>query len=200
MSTVPKTQLTSAEYLALERKAAFKSEFFQGEMYAMAGGSPEHSLIAANFIREAGNELKRSDCLVFTSDLRVKIAATGLYTYPDATILCGERQFDDEQKDTVLNPTVLVEVLTESTERYDRGTKSRHYRKIDSLRELLLISQDSPSIEHYVRNPAGDWGFRETDSLEQSIRLDSIGVTIPVAEIYRGVVFPPPKLPETPLS
>jgi Uma2 family endonuclease len=197
MSRASTNNLTVAEYLALERKASFKSEYFQGEAFAMAGGTSEHSLIATNFTGEARSRLKNKPCVVFNSDLRVKVASTGLYTYPDASIVCGQLQFDDQQKDTLINPTVLVEVLSESTQSYDRGIKSRHYRKIDSLQELLLISQDSPTIEYYIRSPAGDWLFRESESLEATLRLASIGIDIPVAEIYRGVTLPPMKFSAT---
>lgn len=134
--------MTAQEYLVRERQAAFKSEFIQGEVFALAGGSPMHSLIAANFVREAGNGLKGSRCKVFTSDLRVRVNPAGLYTYPDASIVCGELEFNDEHQDTVTNPTLLVEVLSDSTAKYDRGTKSVLYRQIPSLKELTLISQN----------------------------------------------------------
>jgi len=148
MSTVLK-QVTPAEYLARERAASVKSEYFKGEMIATAGGSPNHSLIAANFIGETRQSLKDRPCAVFSSDLRIKVEATGLYTYPDATIVCGDLEFDDEVGDTVVNPTVIVEVLSESTEKYDRGRKANHYRQIASLKELILISQDQHGVEIY---------------------------------------------------
>jgi len=155
----------------------------------MAGAKREHNLIVGNVVREAGNCLKGRRCEVYPSDMRVKVSATGLYTYPDVTIVCGKPEFDDEHHDTLLNPTVLVEVLSESTEAYDRGTKSRHYRKLASLKEYLLIAQDRPHVERYVRQPDGGWLLRDVAELDQSVAFDSIPVVLPMAEIYRQVTF-----------
>ena len=190
MSTALK-RITPQEYLVRERQASFKSEFYQGEIFAMEGGSPNHSLIAANFVREAGNALKDKPCAVFNSDLRVQVQSTGLYTYPDATIVCGELEFDDEQRDTVINPTVIIEVLSDSTEKYDRGKKSNHYRQIASLKELVLISQDRPNIERFTRQPNGDWMFHEERELSADFELKSIGISIAISELYRNVKFEP---------
>ena len=196
MSTALK-RISEQEYLLRERAADFKSEFFDGEMFAMVGGTPTHSLIAANFIREAGNALRGRPCKVFTSDLRVRVDATGLYTYPDATIVCGELQFADDQRDTLTNPTVIVEVLSESTEKYDRGRKANHYRQIESLQELVLISQDRPHIERFTRQSSGDWLFHEDRGLTAKFELPAVGIlaqtglAIALAEIYRNVEFAP---------
>ncbi len=184
-------RITPQEYLLRERQSPTKSEYFQGEVFAMSGGSANHSLIASNFIREAGNALKDRPCAVFNSDLRVKICATGLYTYPDVTIVCGEQEFDDDHRDTLINPTVLVEVLSESTEKYDRGRKSNHYRQIESLRELVLVAQDRPCVERFTRQPNGDWLFHEQSGLSGSFELTSVQISIELAELYRGVKFPP---------
>lgn len=192
MSTALK-RVTPQEYLARERQASFKSEFYQGEIFAMGGGSANHSLIAANFVREAGNFLKDKPCSVFTSDLRVQVRTTGLYTYPDATIVCGELEFDDDQRDTLINPTVIVEVLSESTEGYDRGKKSKHYRQLNSLKELILIAQDRPNIERFTRQANGEWMFHEQQDLSAVLELKSIGITIALSELYRGVKFEPIK-------
>lgn len=129
MSTALK-RISVQDYLQRERQATFKSEFFQGEIFAMAAGTAIHSLIAANFVREAGNTLKDKPCAVFNSDLRVRVESTGVYTYPHAMIVCGELVFDDDQRDTVVNPTVIVEVLSDATEKYDRGREANHYRQI----------------------------------------------------------------------
>ena len=188
MSAVLKS-MTLGEYLARERRAEFKSEYFRREVFAMAGGSANHSLIAANFIREAGNGLKEKPCVVYSSDLRIKVSATGLYTYPDASIVCGGPQFDDEVRDTVLNPTMIVEVLSDSTEKYDRGRKSSQYRRLDSLTELVLISQNEPCVERYVRQDRGGWLLMEEKNLAGSVHFDSIAFAIPMSEIYRNVVF-----------
>jgi len=184
-------RVTPQEYLVRERQASFKSEFYQGEIFAMGGGSANHSLIAANFVRESGNALKGKSCSVFSSDLRVQVRSTGLYTYPDATIVCGELEFDDDQRDTIINPTVIVEVLSDSTEKYDRGRKSSHYRQIASLKELILISQDRPHVERLTRQPDGDWLFHEETDLSADFELKSLGVTVAVSELYRNVRFDP---------
>ena len=192
MSSAAKTKLTVAEYLAFERSSESKHEFFDGELFAMTGGTPAHSLIASNFIREAGNALKDRPCVVYTSDLRVKVNATGLYTYPDVTIVCGEQQFDDDQRDTLINPTIVVDVLSKSTASYDRGPKSKHFRKIDSLQALIFIEQDSPAVEVYYRQSDGKWILYDATELTESIAIEPIGISIPLAEIYRNVTFPEP--------
>ena len=193
MSAVLKT-MTAQEYLARERQAAFKSEFYRGEIFAMAGGSPMHSLIAANFSREAGNGFKGSRCNVFNSDLRVRVSPSGLYTYPDASIICGELEFDDNHQDTVTNPTILVEVLSDSTEKYDRGTKSTLYRQIPSLKELILISQNEAYVGCFVRQDRGGWLLHEVLDLSGTIEFSSMHISIALSEIYRGVTFPQQRL------
>lgn len=190
MSTALK-RMTVAEYLHRERQAEFKSEFFDGETFAMAGGSPTHSLIAANVSGEARQLLKAGGCQVFNSDLRILVDATGLYTYPDATIVCGELEFDDEKRDTLVNPTVLIEVLSESTEKYDRGRKSQHYRQIPSLKALVLISQEDFHVEWHTRLDDNSWLLQERKGLDEHLELNCIGIRIPLAEIYRGVVLQP---------
>ena len=188
MSAVQKL-ISLLEYQAMDAASELKNEYFRGEVFAMAGGTPEHSLICANFIREAGNALKDKPCVVYTSDLRVKVDATGLYTYPDSSIICGELLRDELVSNTALNPSVIVEVLSESTETYDRGRKSSHYRQIESLQELVLISQDRVSVECYVRKPQGHWLLRESLQLDDSLLLESVGIEIALREIYRGTAF-----------
>ena len=189
MSTAPKRLLTPAEYLAQERRAAFKSEFYQGETFAMAGASREHNLIVGNLVGEVRDQFKGRKCEVYPSDMRVRVSATGLYTYPDVTIVCGTPEFEDEQVDTLLNPTVLLEVLSESTEAYDRGTKSAHYRRLPSLMEYVLIAQDRPHVERYVRQPDGGWLLREATGLDEAVDLESVSVHLPMSEIYRQVTM-----------
>lgn len=188
MSAVPKL-ITPEQYLVQERAAAFKSEFLRGEVFSMAGGSPNHSLIAANFVGACWQSLKGKPCKVFNSDLRVKVNASGLYTYPDASIVCGELQFDDAQKDTLTNPTVLIEVLSESTEKYDRGAKSGHYRQIAALQEIVLISQDEPLVERFTRQANGGWLLIESRELSDEVHLQSVGISITLSELYRDVAF-----------
>ncbi len=189
MSSVPIMLLTPQEYLARERKAAFKSEFYRGEMFAMAGASWEHTLVKDNISHEARNEIDDGPCRVLTSDLRVKVDATGLYTYPDVIIVCNEPQFEDDVFDTLLNPLALMEVLSESTERYDRGTKAGHYRRIPSLKEYILIAQDEPLVERYVRQPDDSWLLTEFRGIDQTLTLASVPVKLTLAAIYRGVTF-----------
>src|SRR5437667_7846427 len=141
MSSERKTHLSPEEYLALERKAPVRSEYLDGDMVAMSGGSREHNLIVTNIVRELSNQLKGRPCEVYPSNMRVKVSATGLYTYPDV-VVCGKPQFEDANVDTLTNPTLIAEVLSDSTEAYDREAKFGHYRKIDSLLEYLLVSQE----------------------------------------------------------
>src|SRR5438045_3140164 len=147
MSLQPKTYLTPDRYLAIEREADYKSEYFGGEMFMMAGASEQHNLITTNVVREFSTQLKGRPCKAYANDMRVKVAPTGLFTYPDVVVACGDIHFDDEQKDTLTNPTVIIEVLSKSTEAYDRGEKFVHYRRLDSLQEYLLVSQDQYRIE-----------------------------------------------------
>lgn len=190
MSTVPKCSLSPQEYLAQERRAEFKSEYLRGEVFAMAGASYEHTLIKDNTARKAGNQLEDGPCSVLTSDMRVKVSVTGLYTYPDIAIVCDEPQFEDEVFDTLLNPRALVEVLSDSTEKYDRGAKFAHYRQIPSLQEYVLIAQDQALVERYVRQADGSWLLTVFDNLSQTFAFASVPARIPLTEIYRGVTFP----------
>ena len=186
--------ITPEEYLRIERAAEFKSEYFAGEMFAMAGGSPLHSFLKANIVRELGNQMKGRPCKVYDSDLRVLISATGLFVYPDATVVCGP--LETHERDTATNPTLLVEVLSDSTEVYDRTTKFDHYRKIPSLREVLLVSQHQPIVERFSRGDDGSWNLTDARGLGATIELPSIGVSLPLAEVYDKVEFPehPPVL------
>jgi len=190
----PIHRLTEAEYLEFERRAECKSEFFQGEMFAMAGGTPLHSLIATNFARELGNRLGGGPCVVYNSDLRMKAEACGLYTYPDVSVVCGELRYADEQEDTVVNPKLIVEVLSDSTEAYDRGAKFELYRQIPSLQEYLLASQRQPRIEQFIRRPGEEWLWREASGRDAKLVLPSLNITIALAEVFAKVEFPPVSL------
>ena len=173
-----------------ERLAEYRSEYFNGEMFAMAGASWEHTLAKDNLAREAGNQLKDGPCKVVTSDLRVKIPRTGLYTYPDIAIVCEKPQFEDDVFDTLLNPKAVVEILSDSTEKYDRGKKFGHYRQLPSLQEYVLVAQDRPLVERYVRQPDNTWVLTEFNDLTQTFAFGTLPVRIALAEIYRGVEFP----------
>jgi len=191
--SLPQTsrRLTEAEYLRIERAAECKSEFFDGGMFAMAGGTPQHSLIATNLAREFGNRLANSPCVAYNTDLRIKIDATGLLTYPDLSVICGPLQFAGGTDDTVVNPTVLVEVLSNSTEAYDRGRKFEHYRQIPTLQEYLLVSQTEPRIEQFSRQSDGRWLLNEAAGIEKKLDLPSLKITIALSEIFAKVNFVP---------
>ena len=187
MTLQAKIRITQEEYLAIERQAAYKSEYFNGEMFAMSGASPRHVLIVTNVVAELRRQLKQRPCTVYSTDLRVKVSPTGLYTYPDVIVVCTQPQFNDEQKDTLLNPTLIVEVLSESTKDYDRGEKFEHYRTLISLAEYVLIAQDKPHFEHFVRQPDNRWLLAETNRLEDTIHLPSIACNLALAEVYDKV-------------
>ena len=156
----------------------------------MAGATVEHTLIKDNLARESGNALKESPCMVLTSDMRVKINSTGLYTYPDLVIVCDKAQYEDGEFDTLLNPGVVVEVLSDSTEKYDRGAKFINYRGIPSLKEYILIAQDQALIERYVRESDEKWLLTTFKDISSTFSFASVPVQISMSEIYRRVTFP----------
>jgi Uma2 family endonuclease len=160
MSTQPKNYLTPEQYLEIERKAEYKSEYYQGEMFAMAGASLAHNRLATALIVDLGQQLRRGPCEVFGSDMRVAVDATGLYAYPDASVCCGGPQLADGHNDVLLNPVLIVEVLSPSTELYDRGDKFKHYRTIPSLREYLLVASEHIEVELRRLQPDGEWTLR----------------------------------------
>ncbi len=186
----PKLYLTPEEYLTLERQAETKSEYWNGEMYAMAGASETHILIVTNLVISLGPQAKGRPCKIYSNDMRVKVQATGLYTYPDVVVVCGNAHLEDRHNDTLLNPTVLIEVLSPSTETYDRGAKFEFYRKLASLSDYLLVAQDRPFVEHYMRQPDGRWVLNEYEGLDAIIHIASIGCELRLADIYDKVEFP----------
>lgn len=190
MSSLAKTLYTQEQYLALERSATYKSEYLNGQILAMAGASLEHNTITANFVRVIGNRFTGRPCHVFSSDMRVKVIATGLYSYPDVVAVCGEMHFDDVQRDTLTNPGVIVEVLSPSTEAYDRGEKFVHYRRLGSLAEYVLVAQDRVRVEHYLRQAAG-WVLTEMSDLDSHLNLVSIDCAVSLRDLYDKVEFPP---------
>jgi len=190
MSTAAvRTRYTPEQYLALERKSPIKNEYYDGEIFAMAGASREHNLIALNLGGELRSQLRDRPCEAYVSDMRVLVARTGLYTYPDVVAVCGEREFQDSEVDTLLNPTLLIEVLSPSTEAYDRGKKFFHYRRLKSLREYVLITQDRVYVERYTRQ-GEEWLLTELSSLDDSLRLASIDCNVPLREVYAKLEFP----------
>ncbi|MGZ8842294.1 MAG: Uma2 family endonuclease [Pyrinomonadaceae bacterium] len=191
MSQQLKILVSPEEYLRLERQAEYKSEYLNGEIFAMTGASRNHNLITVNISRELSQQLKGRPCEVYSADMRVKVLWNGLYTYPDVAVVCGEPKFEDGQIDTLLNPTVLFEVLSPSTERYDRIAKSSYYRTIDSLKEHLLVAQDEVRLEQYVRQADGQWLLFEYLTLESTVRLDSLESSLLLADVYERINFDP---------
>jgi Uma2 family endonuclease len=181
--------LTREQYLELERKADFRSEYIDGGMFAMAGASPNHSRVVTNASAHLWNQLRGGPCEVFTTDLRLFIKAVRVYTYPDVMVTCGPVGRDDGDQDTVTNPRFIAEVLSDSTKNYDRGEKFRFYRTIPGFSEYLLIAQDSIRAEHHQRRPDGSWIFREFTSPDDQIELDSIQCRLGLGALYERVVF-----------
>jgi Uma2 family endonuclease len=184
MASHPKDLLTPEEYLAIERRSEFKSEFFAGETFAMAGGTKRHNIVAGNINRILGTLLLERDCNVYNSDMRVMIASVGKYTYPDASVACAEEQFEDEDEDTLLNPIVIIEVLSKSTEAYDRGKKWEHYQRLDSLRDYLLVSQIPYRVEQFARQRGGPWSYTEYVGESEVIDIKSIGCSLLLRDVY----------------
>ncbi|MEK6300470.1 MAG: Uma2 family endonuclease [Acidobacteriota bacterium] len=189
MSTLAKHKYTPEEYLELERAAERKSEFLNGEIFAMSGASARHALIVVNTSAELRDLLRDRACTVYSTDLRTRVSYEGLYTYPDIVVVCGEPKFIDDTFDTLTNPILIVEVLSPTTKNYDRGEKFEQYRKIESLKEYLLVAQDSPRVEHYIRQIDGTWLFSEIESRDSTIYLPSINSTLSLAEVYAKVDF-----------
>ena len=189
VSTTTGIRLTAEEYLRLERLTERKSEYFAGEVFPMPGVTREHNLINGNLVFELKRQLVDRPCDVYFCDMRIKVPATGSYAYPDVAALCGEPAFEDKQVDTLLNPQLLIEILSESTEHHDRGRKLRDYRAIESLQEYLLVSQTECRVERYTRQASGEWAYIDVINPEGVIELNSIACRVSVAKIYKRV-FP----------
>ena len=191
MSGQPQARYSPQEYLELERQTEYKSEYVNGEIFAMSGASEEHNLIVMNVAAALHTQFRGRPCKVYANDMRIKVSPTGLYTYPDVVAVCGEAQLEDAHLDTLLNPTLLIEVLSSSTEAYDRGEKAEHYRRLPSLAEYLLISQDKPHLEHYRRQSDNRWLLSETSQLHAAITLPAIDCTLRLAAVYDRVFSEP---------
>ncbi|WP_420126055.1 Uma2 family endonuclease [Longimicrobium sp.] len=195
MATAALNRYTPEEYLALERHAEFRSEYIDGRIIAMAGAPRPHILIVHNLDREIGVRLLDSPCETYPTEMKVKVGASGRYVYPDLCVSCAPR-FEDGNADVLLTPVLIIEVLSESTEKYDRGEKFTHYRRIESLREYVLFSQKECLVERYVRD--GDfWQFNSVDDLDASLELTSLGIKIPLRRIYAKVLPVNPAEPGT---
>ena len=183
----PQHRYTVEEYLSFERGSPTKHEYYAGTIYATTGASRRHVLIVSNLVRSLGNLLADLPCEVYSSDMRLKVNPTGLYTYPDVTIACGEPRFEDAEIDTLLNPQVVIEVLSKSTIEYDRSEKFDHYRSVESITDYVLISQDSCHVEHRSRQANGEWRTVELSRTDTAVSLKSIGCELPLADIYRRI-------------
>ena len=190
MSQPAEQFITPAEYLAFERRADTKSEYLNGRIYAMSGASLQHNRIVAGLAMTVGNQLRRKSCEPFFGDMRVKVSPTGLYTYPDVVIVCGEPRLEDQAFDTLLNPTVIIEVLSDSTEKNDRGEKFAHYRAVDSLTDYLLVAQNQPRIERFSRQAQGQWLYSVADGLDALMSVGELDCVLRLNEIYERVIFP----------
>lgn len=191
MSTQAKIFLTPDEYLAAERKAETKSEYYDGEAFLMTGASRGHNLIVTNLVRELSSQLRGKPCEVYPNDMRVHIPATGLYTYPDVIVVCGKPQLkEDGHLDTLLNPTLIVEALSPSTASYDRGQKFEHYRSLDSFQEYLLVEQHECKLARYTRQPDDSWVLKDFRGEGTRVELTSVGCVLTLADVYDKVTFP----------
>lgn len=200
MSTAEKLRYSPEQYLALERAAPYRSEYYQGEIFSMAGASGNHNRIVLNLARSLGNQLAGRKCEAFVNDMRVEIPGRTGYTYPDAVIVCGEGKFIDHSQDTLLNPRVIIEVLSNSTEAYDRGLKFEQYQSIPSLQEYLLINQTKPHLDHFVRVQGSQWNFTSSSGLEAVVELPAIECRLALTDLYERVVFPEPSAIPPPTS
>src|ERR1700761_3471314 len=186
MATQPVSRITEEEYLRQERAATHKSEFVNGEIFAMSGGTLWHAHVAANWIVHLGFRLRGGDCRVYSSDAKVRTPSTGSYVYPDVSVACGASPVKKDD-DILVNPTVVVEVLSPSTEDYDHGKKFALYREIPSLQEYILTHCDLPYVEHFTRQPDSSWLYREYRGFESSLQLASIHCEVGMADIYQGI-------------
>lgn len=192
MTAQPRPYLTETEYLEREQTSPIKHEYYAGEVFAMAGGSEAHNLIASNVNASIYAQIRGRGCRIYPSDMRIKIVNTGLYTYPDLTIVCGTPDFvNTKKRDTLLNPTIIIEILSSSTERYDRGVKFQNYRSIETLKEYILIAQNTYHVERYIRQEGNTWLLTEATGMESTIALESIQVTLALADVYELVDMPP---------
>ncbi len=192
-----KTFVTPEEYFERERAAEFKSEYLDGEVFAMAGGSPKHSALIFNINAILGPQLRGGPCRGFSSDTKVGADASGLYSYPDLSVASGEPQFIGGRQDVLANPVLIVEVLSPSTELFGRGKKFARYQQIASLTDYLLVAQDEARIEHFARQPDGRWLLTTAAGLDAALTLDTLGVTLPLAEAYDRIAFSAPPTRDT---
>lgn len=191
MATEPMARISPEEYLAQERQAETKSEYLNGEVFAMTGASRRHNLIVSNLVVALHGQTRARGCEVYANDMRVWIPEADCYLYPDVVVACGEPRFEDSEFDTLLNPVLLVEVLSRTTQRYDRWDKFAAYRTLPSLGEYLLIAQDQPHVEQFLRQEDGRWLLVETGDPEATIELPSVRASLRLADVYDRVLTLP---------
>lgn len=184
--------ISESDYLEAERQAHTKSEYLAGQVFAMAGASFAHVRITGNLLATLHQSLRSSKCVVLSSDMQVKIPAASAYFYSDVAVVYREPQFEDEQEDNLLNPVVIIGVLSPSNEAFDRGEKFLVYQRIPSLREYPVVSQDKVCVEQFIRQPDGQWLKREYTLMEQVVHLESMDVDLPLHAVYEGIAFPSP--------
>lgn len=189
MPTAEKRFISPEEYLKIERASEIRHEYYNGEMFAMTGASRPHNVIAGNIFAELWAQFRDRDCETYQSDMRVKVDRKGLYTYPDVVATCDSPTFEDDELDTLINPRVIVEVLSKSTEDYDRGTKFEMYRRIPSLRDYILVAQDRVHVEHFQRQDGERWILEDFNTREGTLTLDSIACELRVADVYTKLTF-----------
>jgi Uma2 family endonuclease len=189
MQPQTESRLSQEEYLAWERGQEARHEYVDGEIFAMTGASREHNLICGNAFALLHTQLRGKPCEVYSNNMRVKVRETGIYTYPDIVAVCGEPRFEDDRVDTLLNPVLIVEILSDSTERYDRGTKFAHYRRLDSFREYLLVAETELRVERYRRQGGESWLLVEYRNPEDQIELESLDCRVKLADIYERVAL-----------
>jgi Uma2 family endonuclease len=184
-----KNKISREEYLASESVSETRNEYFDGEMFAMAGASREHNQIAGNIVRVLGNQLLEKPCSVFSSDMKVKIQPIGKYSYPDIVVVCEKEKYEDENNDVLLNPVVIIEILSHSTEAYHRGDKFAHYQLLDSLAEYILVSQYVCRVEKFARRDDETWIYSTYQSMEDVAGIEAVKCELPLSELYRKVNF-----------
>ena len=192
MSAEPRRRVSIEDYLAAERRRETKSEYLEGEVFAMTGASRPHNLITVNVAAALHGQLKGRRGEAYIGRMRLHIPLTDLYTYPDITVVCSEPRFEDGELDTLLNPTLVIEVFSPTTESYDRGRKFAQYRTLESFREYVLVSQEEVRVELFTRQDDGHWLLSEASRLDETLPLASIGCELRLADVYDGVVIEPP--------
>ncbi len=193
MSQTAQRKLTPEQYLAMERRAEQRSEYFNGETFLLAGASRAHNRISTNIVAALDGLLADRDCDVYAGDMRVLVSRTGLFTYPDIVVACGKQEFSDSLDDVLLNPVVIFEVLSPTTEAYDRGRKFEHYQQVESLAEYVLVTQDAPRVEHFVRRQ-DSWRYVDLRGQESTLELETLGCGLKLSRVFRRVPFGPVRL------